>query len=168
MMRIFAVAMIAMISMAGVAQSAVTLVGANFYDSISMCEKGAKITKEDVALKKDGEVFVFAMDGRLQGVVFLGFEVTRPEGVDTKVTVVWETPRNSWCQKSSTSLYVVKRYNETTIHQTYHTRACRTLYDIPERNSDCRGDWIVKILDADGNVLLDAEGKKAIFTVRVE
>lgn len=167
-MRIFAVAMIAMFTMAGVAQSAVTLVSANFYDSSSKCEKGARIKKEDSALKKDGEVFVLTMGDRLETVVFLGFEVTRPAGADTSVIVVWEQPRNSWCQGSKTSLYVVKRYNEKTVHQTYHTRACRTLYVVPERNSDCKGDWVVTILDADGNVLVDEEGKKAVFTIRVQ
>ena len=168
MKKIFALAIVAGIAMANVAQSTVTLVGANFYDSASKCVKGAKIMKEDMALKQDEGVFVLTMGDRLEAVVFLGFEVTRPDGADTSITVVWGQPRNSWCQGSKTSLYVVKRYNETTVHQTYNTRACRTLFVVPERNSDCKGDWVVKILDANGNILVDEAGKKAVFAVRVE
>lgn len=165
MRKLFLIGMLVVVT-ANVAQ-AMTLVGANFYDAAAACEKGARIGKDDKALAKDGDVFVFKMGDRLKATIFLALEVTR-ENEDAKVIVVWDNPRNSWCNESQHSLWIGKLYNDRTIHTTYHTRACRTLFDVPERDADCRGIWTVTILGDNGNILKGADGASAIFRVRIE
>ena len=172
-MRMFLTSMAVVLALtaANTVRAAVTLLGANFYDASSACEKGAVIKKTDpvLTLEADG-TFVFTMDGRLEAVVFLAIEVTR-ENAPTEVTVEWRQPKNSWCQKSDAKLRVEK--NPVTdegkvVEASWHTRACRTLHIVPEKNADCLGTWEVTVRGADGNILLDDRGNETIYKVRVE
>lgn len=172
-MRIFLMSMAVALALtaANTVRAAVTLLGANFYDASTACETGAMIKESDPALTQEADgTFVFVMNDRLEAVIFLAIEVTR-ENKPTKVVVEWRVPKNCWCRKSDQKLGVKK--NPVTdegkvVEASWNTRACRTLYVVPERDADCLGTWEVTLRGVDGKTLLDDRGNEAVYKIRVE
>lgn len=153
-----------MLVSASVASAGVTVENVNFYSPDQVCDKGVTVIEEDaLEYDKDAKVFTLSMGPSLKRTLLVAFEITR-EDEPTKVVVEWTTPKNSWCQASTYDAYVEQKPTETSTVN-WHTKACRTIYVVPDKNADCLGEWTVRLLDPSGNVLTTSEGNECKYTV---